>query len=137
MVNQVTVAFLMKNAVKADEVAELMKSVHAMLIALAAIDPPPKLTPPSPYPIKPSVPVSNSVHPDSVTCLECGRRFKSLSFHLRKHGLSQVNYRAKWTLPADYPMVAPDLKARRSALAIEQHFGHYRQRRHHALAPTN
>ncbi|MDP1642749.1 MAG: MucR family transcriptional regulator [Phenylobacterium sp.] len=72
----------------------------------------------------PAVPIEQSVRPDSIACLEDGRRFKSMTRHLRvKYNLSPEEYRAKWGLPADYPMVAPNyarmIEERRAQLAHE------------------
>ncbi|TPL36004.1 MucR family transcriptional regulator [Mesorhizobium sp. B2-4-6] len=67
---------------------------------------------------KPAVPIKKSVTPDYIISLEDGKKFKSLKRHLATHyGLSPEDYRAKWGLPADYPMVAPNYAATRSALA--------------------
>ena len=66
---------------------------------------------------EPAVPVEESVQPDYVICLEDGRRFKSLKRHLSLHGLTPQDYRERWGLPADYPMVAPKYAKARSRLA--------------------
>jgi predicted transcriptional regulator len=66
---------------------------------------------------EPAVPIEESVQPDYVTCLEDGRRFKSLKRHLSLHGLTPQEYRERWGLPADYPMVAPKYAKARSRLA--------------------
>ncbi|MET3794479.1 MucR family transcriptional regulator [Aquamicrobium terrae] len=72
----------------------------------------------APEPPKPAVPVKKSVTPDYIVCLEDGKQFKSLKRHLSTHyGLTPEEYRAKWGLPTDYPMVAPNYAAARSALA--------------------
>lgn len=69
-------------------------------------------------PLKPAVHVKKSVTPDYIVCLEDGKKFKSLKRHLAtSHGLTPDEYRTKWGLPADYPMVAPAYSAARSALA--------------------
>ena len=73
---------------------------------------------------EPAVPIEESVQPDYVICLEDGRRFKSLKRHLRTHyNLSPEEYREKWGLPADYPMVAPNYSATRSRLAKDNGLG--------------
>lgn len=73
---------------------------------------------------KPAVPIKKSVTPDYIICLEDGKQFKSLKRHLSTHhGLSPDEYRAKWGLPADYPMVAPNYAAARSALAKSMGLG--------------
>ena len=123
MMNEVMVAFLARNAAKAEDVPSLMKSVHATLVELAR--PEPFASPP----LKPAFPAFESVTPDCLVCLDCGRRFRSLRYHLAKHGLSPAGYRVKWDLPSDYPMVAPTLAAKRSTLAFKGRFGHYRKRK--------
>lgn len=71
-----------------------------------------------PEPQKPAVPIKKSITNDYLICLEDGQKFKSLKRHLGVHyGLSPEEYRAKWNLPADYPMVAPNYAMKRSALA--------------------
>jgi predicted transcriptional regulator len=73
---------------------------------------------------KPAVPVRKSVTPDYIICLEDGKKFKSLKRHLRTHyNLSPEEYREKWGLPADYPMVAPSYSATRSQLAKDNGLG--------------
>ncbi|TIU43193.1 MAG: MucR family transcriptional regulator, partial [Mesorhizobium sp.] len=68
--------------------------------------------------LKPAISIRKSVTPDHIICLEDGKKFKSLKRHLSTHyGLTPDAYRAKWGLPADYPMVAPNYAATRSALA--------------------
>jgi predicted transcriptional regulator len=75
-------------------------------------------------PQKPAVNPKRSVHDDHIVCLEDGKRFKSLKRHLSTHyGLTPDEYRAKWGLPADYPMVAPAYAAARSALAKKMGLG--------------
>ena len=75
----------------------------------------------------PAVPVRKSITPDYLICLEDGKRFKSLRRHLRLLGLTPEQYREKWKLPSDYPMVAPNYAAQRSALARK--FGLGRKRK--------
>ena len=71
-----------------------------------------------------SVPLRKSVAPDYIICLEDGKKFKSLKRHLRtKYNMSPEDYRAKWNLPKDYPMVAPNYAASRSALAKSMGLG--------------
>lgn len=75
----------------------------------------------------PAVPAKQSVTPDYLICLEDGKRFKSLKRHLRSHyKLSPDQYRTKWGLPSDYPMVAPNYAKERSRLAKEMRLGHSR-----------
>ncbi|MDR3440561.1 MucR family transcriptional regulator, partial [Telmatospirillum sp.] len=68
----------------------------------------------------PAVSIRKSVRPDAITCLECGKELSMLKRHIATdHGLSPAEYRAKWSLPSDYPMTAPDYAARRSELALK------------------
>ncbi|GAB4225413.1 MAG: MucR family transcriptional regulator [Methyloligellaceae bacterium] len=79
--------------------------------------------------LKPSVPIKKSVHDDYIICLEDGKKFKSLKRHLRTHyNLTPEEYREKWGLPHDYPMVAPNYAAARSALAKKMGLGQRRKR---------
>lgn len=72
----------------------------------------------------PAVPIKKSIRPDYIICLEDGKKFKSLKRHLRTHyNLSPEEYREKWGLPADYPMVAPNYSATRSRLAKDNGLG--------------
>jgi MucR family transcriptional regulator, transcriptional regulator of exopolysaccharide biosynthesis len=76
---------------------------------------------------KPAVPIRRSILPDYIVCLEDGKKFKSLKRHLSTHySLSPEEYREKWGLPSDYPMVAPNYAAARSALAKKMGLGRKR-----------
>ena len=78
--------------------------------------------------LKPAVPIKRSVTPDHIVCLEDGKKFKSLKRHLRTHyDLSPEDYREKWGLPHDYPMVAPNYAAARSDLAKRMGLGQRRR----------
>jgi predicted transcriptional regulator len=80
--------------------------------------------------LKPAVPVRKSITPDYIICLEDGKKFKSLKRHLRTHyDLSPEQYREKWGLPADYPMVAPSYAEARSSLAKKIGLGQNRAER--------
>jgi predicted transcriptional regulator len=68
-------------------------------------------------PLRPAVPVSRSIHPDYLVCLEDGKRYQSMRGHLRALGMTPDEYRQKWKLPADYPMVADSYRERRSKMA--------------------
>jgi predicted transcriptional regulator len=105
-------AYVSKNSVPAAGLPDLVASVHASLTKLAAAPEP------APAPAIPAVPIKKSVTPDYLISLEDGRKFKSLKRHLSAHyGMTPDEYRAKWNLPSDYPMVAPNYAATRSALA--------------------
>ena len=80
--------------------------------------------------LNPAVPIKKSVTPDYIICLEDGKKFKSLKRHLRTHyELSPEDYREKWGLPSDYPMVAPNYARARSQLAKKMGLGQGRRKR--------
>lgn len=112
MTADVVSAYVGNNTLPVGQVSEVIKSVYGSLSSLsgdsAAI----------PGNLKPAVPIRKSIAPDYVVCLEDGKKLKMLKRHLRTtYGLSPDEYRAKWGLPADYPMVAPNYAAQRSAFA--------------------
>ena len=79
---------------------------------------------------KPAVSIKKSITPDYIICLEDGKKFKSLKRHLRtQYGLSPEQYREKWSLASDYPMVAPNYAAARSRLAKQMGLGQQRTKR--------
>ncbi len=106
-------AYVSHNALSAGDLPKLIAQVHQALIALggpAPVEAAPEL--------KPAVPVKKSITPDYLICLEDGKKFKSLKRHLRtEYDMSPDEYRARWGLPPDYPMVAPSYSEARSALA--------------------
>lgn len=112
MTAEVVTAYLQKNKLPADQVSEAIKAVHMSLSGLLGGGKGLVTTQ------KPAVSIRQSVKPDYIVCLEDGKKFKMLKRHLRTtYGLSPDQYRAKWGLPADYPIVAPNYAARRSAFA--------------------
>jgi predicted transcriptional regulator len=105
-------AYVSKNSVPMGKLAELVSSVHE---SLAKLEGAPVV---EEIPLVPAVPVKKSVMSDYIISLEDGRKFKSLKRHLSsQYGMTPDQYRAKWNLPSDYPMVAPNYAATRSALA--------------------
>jgi len=115
----IVVAYVSRNSVPAAEVPSLIGTVHSALMDLRkpAV---PEVETKQP----PAVPIRKSVQDDQLTCLECGRSQISLKRHLGvAHSLVPSEYRAKWGLRPDYPMVAPGYSARRSALAKELGLG--------------
>ena len=105
-------AYVTRNNVPAGDLPSLIAGVHQSLAALG------KEAQPETPALEPAVPVRQSATPDYIVCLEDGKKFKSLKRHLGVHyGLTPDEYRAKWGLPRDYPMVAPNYAAARSALA--------------------
>lgn len=88
-------------------------------------------------PLKPAVPIRKSITPDFIISLEDGKKFKSLRRHLRtSYGLSPEEYRAKWGLPSDYPMVAQNYAATRSALAKKAGLGRKPQEKRQAAGKS-
>jgi predicted transcriptional regulator len=118
MAAEIVSAYVGKNSVSADQLPELIRQVHQGLTNVGSA---PEATPAK---LEPAVPIRKSISPDFLICLEDGRKFKSLKRHLRtKYNLSPEAYRAKWGLPKDYPMVAPNYAASRSALAKSMGLG--------------
>lgn len=116
-------AFVSNNPVPAPELPGLIAAIHATLHGLGE----PAITPMEE--LRPAVPVRRSVQPDFIVCLEDGKKFKSLKRHLRTHyNLTPEEYRTKWGLPPDYPMVAPNYAAARSSLAKSMGLGHQRRK---------
>jgi predicted transcriptional regulator len=108
----IVAAYLSKNHVSYAEIHGLIRDVHSALVNLSSP------TPVNTGPLKPAVPIKRSVTPDYVICLEDGKQLKMLKRHLRsRYHLTPDEYRARWNLPHDYPMVAPNYAARRSAFA--------------------
>ena len=122
---QIVAAYVGKNAVEQADLPRLIADVHRALERAAAGNRP--ATAPLPE-AKPAVTVRKSVTPDYLICLEDGKKFKSLKRHLRTHfNLTPEQYREKWGLPADYPMVAPNYATSRSKLAKNMGLGHKRK----------
>jgi len=117
-------AFVSKNTLSASDLPQLISETHAALSRVIGGAPLPERDEP-----KPKVPVKRSVMPDHIVCLEDGKKFKSLKRHLRTHyNLSPEEYRDKWGLPADYPMVAPNYARARSDLAKKMGLGTRKER---------
>lgn len=113
------------------ELAELIGSVHGTLAGIQSGN---VVTEPEVQ--QPAVPVKKSVMPDYIICLEDGKKFKSLKRHLRTaYGLTPDQYRAKWGLPANYPMVAPSYAKARSDLAKRMGLGQPRREEEEEVAP--
>lgn len=117
-------AYVRNNSVQASDLPALIHAVHG---ALTRVGPAPVEAPAEPA--KPVVSIKKSVTPDYIICLEDGKRFKSLKRHLRtSYNLSPEQYREKWGLPSDYPMVAPNYAAARSELAKASGLGNQRKK---------
>ena len=105
--------------------AELPQIIQQVFSSLSSVDG----APARPERPQPAVPIKKSVTPDFIICLEDGKKFKSLKRHLRTHyDMSPEEYREKWGLQSDYPMVAPNYAAARSELAKKMGLGQQRKR---------
>ena len=119
MTADIVSAYVGNNTVSAAELPALIQSVHR---ALAGVSGGAEVVEAAPR--DPAVPIRRSITPDFIICLEDGRKFKSLKRHLRtKYNMSPEDYRAKWGLPKDYPMVAPNYAKARSDLAKQMGLG--------------
>ena len=113
MAVEIVSAYVGNNPVPANQVPDVINTVYASLTSLDGSG-----ASASAEPLKPAVPIRRSVTPDYLVCLEDGKKLKMLKRHLRAvYGLSPEEYRAKWGLPADYPMVAPNYAKQRSTFA--------------------
>ncbi|MGE0595537.1 MAG: MucR family transcriptional regulator [Hyphomonadaceae bacterium] len=113
MTADIVASFVRNNRVTPEQLTELIRSVHRTLDALAHGH-----ETAAGEKLKPAVAPAKSVHDDYIVCLEDGKKLKMLKRYLRStYGLSPEQYRKRWGLPADYPMVAPAYAARRSEFA--------------------
>jgi predicted transcriptional regulator len=120
LTTKVVTAFVRKNSLPSAEILPLIASVHSALTRLATA----AVEPEAPVALTPAVPVRNSVTPDYLICLDSGKKFQALKRHLHTLGMTPQQYREKWGLPADYPMVAPSYSARRAEIARQTDLGH-------------
>jgi predicted transcriptional regulator len=113
MTADVVAAYVSNNTLPTAQLAEVINAVYNSLKTLEG-----QPTESQPEPLKPAVPVRKSVTPDYLICLEDGKKLKMLKRHLRStYSMTPDEYRAKWSLPADYPMVAPNYAEQRSEFA--------------------
>ena len=113
---QIVAAYVSNNAVPAGDLPRLIAQVRAAFPSAEPIAPPEEL--------KPAVAVKKSVTPSHIICLEDGKKYKSLTRHLKVYfGMTPKEYREKWGLPKDYPMVAPEYAARRAQIAKDTGLG--------------
>ena len=118
-------AYVSNNPVPSSELPALIGQVHSALTRVSSG----QGEVPS-EPLKPAISLKKSVTPDHIVCLEDGKKFKSLKRHLRtQYNMTPEQYREKWGLPPDYPMVAPNYAAARSSLAKQMGLGQQRRRR--------
>jgi predicted transcriptional regulator len=114
MTAEVAAAYVGNNTVAAAQLPEVIRTIYSSISALEG----PGQGTGTGAGLKPMVPVKKSIAPDYIICLEDGKKLKMLKRHLRtSYGMTPEEYRIKWGLPADYPMVAPNYAAQRSAFA--------------------
>ena len=114
LTSQIVSAYVSKNSVPASELPALIGSISKSLNALGQPQPEPE----APVDLKPAVPIKKSVTPDYIVCLEDGKKLKMLKRHLMSsYNLTVDDYKKKWGLPSDYPVVAPNYANQRSELA--------------------
>jgi predicted transcriptional regulator len=122
---EIVSAYISNNTVASADIPALINQVHSALLRVSSGE-----APASSEPLKPAVPIKRSINPDYIVCLEDGKKFKSLKRHLRtQYNMTPEQYRDKWSLPIDYPMVAPNYAAARSQLAKQMGLGQQRRRR--------
>ena len=122
LTSEIICSYVANNSIPVDDLPKLIGDIHSTLVTISS---------PQKNIIqelqKPAVSVKRSITPDYLICLEDGQKFKSLKRHLRsKYNLSPEEYRLKWQLPSDYPMVAPNYAAERSKLAMKMGLGQKR-----------
>jgi predicted transcriptional regulator len=122
---EIVSAYVSNNTVAAGDIPGLINQVHAALTRVSG-----KPVDGAAEPLKPAVSLKKSITPEYIVCLEDGKKFKSLKRHLRtQYNMTPEQYREKWSLGADYPMVAPNYAAARSQLAKQMGLGQQRRRR--------
>lgn len=122
LTSKIVKAYLKGNSLAAAELSGLIQTVHSALA---------QVTSPEPQAVvaqQPAVPIKKSITPEAVYCLDCGKPQKMLKRHLgTAHDLTVDDYRAKWNLPSDYPVVAPAYAQKRSQLALNSGLGRSRK----------
>jgi predicted transcriptional regulator len=117
-------AYVSNNSVPASDLPSLINDVHSALVRVTS-----GVALPVVESLKPAVPAKKSVTNEHIICLEDGKKFKSLKRHLRtQYNMSPEEYREKWSLPPDYPMVAPNYAQARSQLAKQMGLGQQRRK---------
>lgn len=110
---KVVAAYVGQNTLPAQQIPDLIQSVYQAFQSASAPEPEPAVEV-----LRPAVPVKKSITPEYIICLEDGKKLKMLKRHLRtNYNMTPEEYRAKWNLPADYPMVAPNYAEQRSQFA--------------------
>lgn len=126
LTSRIVAAYLSRNAVRVADLPNLIEQTYSSLSSTSQ----PDKAEAAVQERRPVIPIKKSVTPEFIICLEDGQKFKSLRRHLMaKYGLTPEEYRARWDLPADYPMIAPNYAQQRSALARAAGFGKKRENR--------
>ena len=121
LTSDIVAAYVAKNVVQVADLPTLISTVYQSLTSAGKPSEPEQGTG---EPLKPAVPIKKSVQPDHIVCLEDGKKLKMLKRHLMtSYNLTPDEYRAKWGLPSDYPMVAPTYAKQRSDLALKLGLG--------------
>lgn len=123
LTSEIVSAFVSNNKLTASELPEIIATVHSALRSLG------EKKAPEPERLTPIVPIKKTITPDYLISLEDGRRYKSLKRHLSGRGLTPAEYREKWGLARDYPMVAPNYAKQRSELAKALGLGQQRRKK--------
>jgi predicted transcriptional regulator len=126
----IVAAYVSNNSVPTGGLADLIYGVHSALTKLGAVPAVVELAA-----LVPAVSIRKSITPDYLICLDDGKKFKSLKRHLATLGMTADPYRTKWNLPSDYPMVAAEYAAKRSALAKSLGLGQLRKDRKSGRKP--
>ena len=131
MAAEIVAAYVSANALSTTQLPEVIRSVVSALSKLDG-----HVEELQAEPVKPPVPIRRSIQPDYIVCLEDGKKLKMLKRHLRTtYNMTPKEYRDKWRLPADYPMVAPNYAARRSEFAKKIGLGRKGAERRKARRP--
>lgn len=116
----IVIAYVANNSVRTTEIPTMIADIYQALFDTTVVSEAPTET----LPLTPAINPKKSVTPDAIFCLECGKAFKSLKRHLGSyHNLTPEDYRSKWSLSADYPIVAPAYASKRSELALQSGLG--------------
>lgn len=114
--SQIVSSYISNNKIESNNIPNLIETVYSNLISITDKT--------SLYSLEPSVDIKNSIHPDYLICLEDGKKLKMLKRYLKtKYNLTDKEYREKWSLPSDYPMIAPNYAKKRSSLAKKTGLG--------------
>lgn len=118
LTTEIVSAYASRNQMSQNELPDLIRRVHGTLNGLGGDEANAEVAAESEAPPTPAVPIKSSVKKDAITCLECGKSFKTLKRHLStEHGMSPAEYKARWNLDRDYPLVAPSYSKRRADTA--------------------